>query len=241
MSSSVLTALGYLLIPVVAVILGGVAATLREFGDGFRSCVQHFAGGVVFAALAVELLPEMIREHSPIAVILGFVLGVGLMLLVKWLARRSGVEAPGEPTQPTSLIAVTGVDLLIDGLLVGVGFAVGAKQGVLITIALSLEVLFVGLAAATSLAKAGANRRKMIGTVVVLGVLLGVGGVIGVTALSGLSGFALEAVLSFGAVALLYLVTEELLVEAHEVPETPLTTTTFFGGFLLLLLIDMLA
>lgn len=240
MSSSVLTALGYLLIPVAAVIVGGVAATLREFGDRFRSSVQHFAAGVVFAAIAAELIPEMIKEHSPVAIILGFVVGVGLMLLVKQLARRIGAEVPGQPAQPTSLIVVTGVDLLIDGLLVGVGFAVGAKQGVLITIALSLEVLFIGLAAATSLAKAGANRRKMIGTVSVIGVMLGVGGVIGVTALSGLSGFALETVLSFAAVALLFLVTEELLVEAHEVPETPLTTASFFGGFLLLLLIDLL-
>lgn len=241
MSGSILTALGYLLIPIVAVIVGGVAATLREFGDVFRSSVQHLAAGVVFAALAIELLPEMVREHSPVAVILGFVVGVGLMLLVKWLAHRSGAETPGGPAQPTSLIAVTGVDLLTDGLLVGVGFAVGAKQGVLITIALTLEVLFVGLAAATSLSKAGATRARMIGTVVVLAVLMAVGGVIGVTALSGLSGFALEAVLSFGTVALLYLVTEELLVEAHEVPETPVITTTFFGGFLMLLLIHMIA
>jgi ZIP family zinc transporter len=34
------------------------------------------------------------------------------------------------------------------------------------------------------------------------------------------------------AVALLYLVTEELLVEAYEVPETPLSTAMFFIGSL---------
>lgn len=57
----------------------------------------------------------------------------------------------------------------------------------------------------------------------------------------GLSGGALELVLSFGAAALLYLVTEELLVEAHEVPETPLTTAMFFLGFLVLLVIEIIA
>lgn len=45
--------------------------------------------------------------------------------------------------------------------------------------------------------------------------------------------------LSFGAAALLYLVTEELLVEAHEVPKTTLSTAMFFLGFLILLIIDM--
>ena len=47
--------------------------------------------------------------------------------------------------------------------------------------------------------------------------------------------------LGFGCAALLYLVTEELLVEAHEVPETPLATASFFVGFLVLLVIEMLA
>lgn len=46
--------------------------------------------------------------------------------------------------------------------------------------------------------------------------------------------------LSFGAAALLSLVTEELRVEAHEEPETPLLTAMFFVGFVLLLVIEMI-
>ncbi|HEV8177483.1 MAG TPA: hypothetical protein VGP44_07295 [Gemmatimonadales bacterium] len=42
----------------------------------------------------------------------------------------------------------------------------------------------------------------------------------------------LAAVLAFGAAALLYLVVEELLVEAHEEAETPLLGAMFFLGFL---------
>ena len=47
--------------------------------------------------------------------------------------------------------------------------------------------------------------------------------------------------LAFGAAALLYLVTEELLVEAHEVPDTPLLTAMFFVGFLALFILEGLA
>lgn len=64
---------------------------------------------------------------------------------------------------------------------------------------------------------------------------------VGVTLLHGLLGTTLEAVLAFGAAALLYLVTEELLVEAHEVPDTPLITASFFVGFLVLFVIEMVA
>jgi ZIP family zinc transporter len=61
----------------------------------------------------------------------------------------------------------------------------------------------------------------------------------GATLLSRLSGEWLELVLSFGLAALLFLVTEELLTEAHEEEETPLLTLAFFGGFLLFLLLGM--
>lgn len=46
-------------------------------------------------------------------------------------------------------------------------------------------------------------------------------------------------VLSAGLAALLFLVTEELLVEAHEVKETPAITASFFLGFGLFLMLDM--
>jgi len=57
---------------------------------------------------------------------------------------------------------------------------------------------------------------------------------------SGLVGTTLGAVLAFGLAALLYLVTEELLVEAHEVRENTVTTAMFFVGFLVLLMVDVL-
>ncbi len=69
--------------------------------------------------------------------------------------------------------------------------------------------------------------------------LVGVG--LGTTLLSGASGGVLEIVLSIGLAALLFLVTQELLTEAHEETETPLLTLAFFVGFLLFLLLGMVA
>jgi ZIP family zinc transporter len=54
---------------------------------------------------------------------------------------------------------------------------------------------------------------------------------------AGMSGGFLAGVLGFGVASLLYLVTEELLAEAHEVPDTPVVTATFFAGFLLPIII----
>ncbi len=119
------------------------------------------------------------------------------------------------------------------------GFAAGARVGVLLIVALTLELLFLGVSVASSLGESGVGRRRTILTVTGLSLAVIVGALLGGTLLQGLTGLALEIVLSFGAAALLYLVTEELLTEAHEVKETPLITAAFFAGFVVLYLIEL--
>ena len=58
------------------------------------------------------------------------------------------------------------------------------------------------------------------------------------TPVAALSAPVVTGFLAFGLVALLYLVTEELLVEAHETPDRPWVAAMFFVGFLLLLLLE---
>lgn len=229
---------GYALIPAGATVAGAVLAAYRPPGPTVRSGVQHFAAGVVFAAVAGELLPEVLRIHKPAQVAVGFALGIALMLVI----RRATEGGAGEISDDArSMMAAVGIDLLIDGLLVGIGFAAGAKVGALLVVALTLETLFLGVATAAEFAQAGAGRRRVIGIPSLLALCLAVGAAIGAVLLQGLSDPWLEMLLGFGAAALLYLVTEELLVEAHEVPETPITTALFFVGFLVLLLIEMVA
>lgn len=231
----------YALIPAAAIIFGGLLALLRPPGARVRSSIQHFAAGLVFAALATELLPDIMHQRAPVAVIIGFALGVALMLAIKSWTKAAGQERIGETTRPTSLLVTLGVDIAIDGLLIGVGFAAGAKQGVLLTVALAFEVMFLGVSGAVALAKVGTRRGTILLIVSGLAALMMIGAAIGGGLLAGLSGVAREIVLSFGAAALLYLVTEELLVEAHEEPETPLLAAMFFVGFVALLVIEMLA
>lgn len=231
--------LAYAAFPAVAVVVGGILASVRVPGPATRSAVQHFAAGVVFAALATELLPEVMHRRLPFVTIGGFALGVAVMLGMKALTERSPEKAVAKGRLPTSLLWALGLDIALDGILIGIGVATGEKQGMLLTIALTLEVLFLGVSGASALSGAGVSRVKTVLVTMGLGGLLLAGAGAGAVLLNGISGAALDAVLSFGMAALLYLVTEELLVEAHEAPETPLLSATFFIGFLLLLVIEM--
>ncbi|MDU2925838.1 transporter, partial [Bradyrhizobium sp.] len=155
-----------------------------------------------------------------------------LMLLIK----RLGEKAKGT----LGLVIMVAVDIFIDGLVLGIGFAAGAKQGFLLTVALTIEVLFLGLSLTGELSEAIRQPMKVLAVVSGLAVLLPIGAAVGIP-VSHLPNFWVAAFFSFGLIALLYLVTEELLVEAHSAPEKPWVTSLFFVGFLLILLLDELA
>ena len=218
-------ALLYTLAPVLAVVLGAIVASRTKLKPG----LQHLAAGVVFAAAATEILPQVKHEASPSATLIGGAAGVATMLGLKALeARFKG---------PMALLAAIGIDILVDGLVLGLAFVAGEKAGLLLTIALTLEVLFLGLTLTDELAETYRSRLRIIVIVSALALLLPIGALAAVP-VAALSPVMIAGFLSFGLMALLYLVTEELLVEAHEKPDTPLISSMFFVGFLALLTLE---
>lgn len=219
----------YALIPVITVLLGSIFAVWRRPGPKLVSAVQHMAAGVVFAAAAAEILPQVKHGQSLWATFIGGTLGVVVMLSLKSLE--------GRWKGPVGMLSAIGIDIFIDGLVLGLAFLAGEKAGVLLTIALTLEVLFLGLTVTSELGETIRSRRQIVAISVGLALLLPIG-TIAATPVALLSAPVITAFLAFGLVALLYLVTEELLVEAHEQTDSPLITAMFFVGFLALLLIE---
>ena len=222
-------AVAFTLIPVVAVLIGSLFAVSRRPSDAFVSAMQHLAAGVVFAAAAAEILPQVMHEGSPIATFTGGALGILVMLSLKALEGRA--------SGPIAMLGAVAVDILIDGLVLGLAFVAGGKAGVLLTIALTLEVLFLGLTVTTELGETIKSKARIIGITMGIALLLPIGAAIA-TPVATFPPVVIAGFLSFGLMALLYLVTEEPLVEAHEKPDTPLISAMFFIGFLGLLLIE---
>ena len=139
-----------------------------------------------------------------------------------------------------SLTVTAGVDTLVDGFVIGLGFVVGGGTGALFAVALAIELFFLGLSASASVVQSGKPGWWTLAVGLGLGLLVMIGSAAGVILLGGTSGFVVTVVLAFGAIALLYLVTEELLVNVRNVPETPWHTLVLFTGFILVFVIEML-
>lgn len=237
MNTTLSTVMMYAALPALAVLVGALVAIVQQPGAGVRSAIQHFAAGTVFSVVAVELLPDLMHRHMPWPTFIGFTLGVVFMLTLKWLSDRQ--EKNGDARGTRELIAAMGVDTVLDGALIGLSFAAGVKQGLLLTIGLVLELLFLGVSCGTSLRGAGQSAARIVLTAGMLGIALLAGAGLGAITLTAVTPVYIDALLAFGVAALLYLVTEELLVEAHEERETPFQTSMFFLGFIVLFMIDM--
>lgn len=83
-------------------------------------------------------------------------------------------------------------------------------------------------------ANRSSSRLRRTSTPLALAVLLAIGAVGGALLVSASRGSGVTVVLAGGTVALLYLVVEESLTEAHETVATAFAISTFFAAFLLL-------
>ena len=240
MNNNVLQLLGYAIIPAITMTLAGIWAVWRAPNEKWRSGLMHFAAGVVFAVLSVEFLPDLVHEHSALATGIGFAFGAVAMLGIRaWSERAVAVAPETGKAYSGSLLAASAVDIAVDGVMLGIGFAAGAKQGILLTMALAFELISLGLAVALELKQGRISRRRVVSTIVALAALFVLSAGLGSAALSLISGNLMVGVIAFGSAALLFLVTEELLTEAHEVTESPLLTSAFFVGFLAILLLEL--
>ena len=198
--------------------------------------VQHFAAGVVLAAVAAELVPKIIQNEIQWLVALGFALGVLIMLITETFTDYLNEKMSGNKF-PIGLVLAVIVDVFIDGLLIGVAFSASRRSGILVASALTLEVFFLGIATTASLMKRNVKKSIGIACMIVAALLIPIGAWLGFMVASGLLNAIHMTILAFGTAALIYLVIEELLIEAHQVPETRKATLAFFVGFLIILLI----
>ncbi len=224
----------YTLIPVGTTIGSAILAAHLKLNEQVQSCVQHFAAGIIFAAVATQLLPA-VRREPPLAAIVGFLTGIATMMFLRRLSQQTEVDQ--RAASSAGLIAATMADVLIDGVILGATFTLGAKQGVLLTIALTLGLLFLGLSIAATLSQAGVPLRRIVMTTTAVTLALPVGTTLGAATLQGVSRPVLAAVLAFGSVVLMYLVTEELLVRAHRVQRSAWAMPLFFVAFLMFLVL----
>jgi zinc transporter, ZIP family len=216
---------------------GGVAGSAWRASPRLTSWLLHFAAGVVIAVLASELLPEIrsMKGTGALPVVVGFLGGACAMVLLGWATDKGKEGERGAH----GLMTVIAIDALLDGLLIAIGFAGAARAAKLMAGGIATEMLPMGMSLAHALRQSGRSGMQAGLLCVGIGALPLVGAFLASSFIVRASPSVITGLLSFGAAALLYLVTEELLIEAHEQPQGRFDTALFFSGFAAVLFLDL--
>jgi ZIP family zinc transporter len=234
-----LSALLLAALPAAGYVIGGLVAEAVAIKEKTLSFALHVAAGAMLAVVSVELMPEVLHTQPAWAFIAAFVLG-GIFFAVMDRVLRVIARVHGA-TRPTSAWAVlfgVAIELLNDGIMVGIGSTVSLGLGLILALGQLPGNVPEAFATVTLFREQGMARylRMLLSFAFVLPVLAGAS--VGYLFLEGQPVIWKYLVLAFTAGVITTLVVEEIVPRAHKDGEARLAALQFIFGFALLTFIS---
>jgi ZIP family zinc transporter len=245
--------LGWGLVVAASLVVGAVAAAFLRLPARFAAALTAFGGGVLFAAIAFELVPEADREAGIALTALGLLAGTLVYVSADaWLSRdasmdrmrRSGhAAAAGRPMMMHNSEAARGesiaAGLFVDGVPESIALGLTVAEGE-IGVALLAGVLVGNVVeaygAAQPIVAGGHTRRFAITLLGMIGAALALATLLGGTALADASGEVIGTAQAIAAGAVLAVITIAIVPHAFEEVSRLVATATvlgFLAGYLL--------
>lgn len=237
--------LAFAALPILGTLAGAYLAERVALNHRVLSLALHAAMGVVFAVIAVELLPRTLATAPAWVVLVGFAVGGSAFLLFDRAtdfvrARMRGTRARSEAGP---IFAATALDLASDGVMIGAAATLDPALSLLLAAGQVPADLPEGFALNATFRRQGLSARSRALGFAGLGAALLAGAVAGYFLLRGRDEALVAGVLAFTAGALAILVVEELSPRAHaghDEPEPRTAGLVFLGGFTLFFLLSIL-
>ena len=228
-----------------------VFAVRKKTGHTMEALTLGFAGGVMVAASIWSLLiPGMERakelgQTSYLVMSAGFLAGVGLLLAAdRWIQKKSD----GKKSKSTQMlvIAITAHNIP-EGMAVGLAFALAAANpgnealfsgAVALTIGIGIQNYPEGTAVALPLARDGSSKGRAFLAGSMSAIVEPVFGVLAAL-LAAHTLRLMPLLLAMAAGAMIYVVVQELIPEAHLDDEDKSGTLGFVVGFIVMMILDI--
>jgi len=136
--------------------VGALVAEFTSFSDRWRNRALHAAAGIVFAVVAVEIMPQALEVLAGWQIAASFLIGGSVYLGVQALIER---RSAGRSRMWMIYLAVA-TDLFGDGLLIGSGSAVSASLGLVLAFGQVLADAPEGAAASATFAANDVPRKR---------------------------------------------------------------------------------
>ena len=231
----------------------------RTVSETAQRIFLGFAAGVMIAASVWSLLIPAIEEAEAagqvgwIPAAGGFVLGVALLMLLDAIiphlhpGAKTPEGAPSHMRRTSLLVLAVTLHNIPEGMAVGLSFALAAQHGgdaalytsaMALAIGIGIQNFPEGAALSLPLRQEGARPHKAFAMGSLSGIVEPIFGVL-VVLVAGAARPVMPWLLSFAAGAMLYVVVEELIPEAHLGEHSHTGTLGVMGGFLIMMILDV--
>jgi hypothetical protein len=130
-----LSALALSMLPALGYVIGGFIAELVRISDKTISFALHVAAGAIFAVISVELMPQVLQTQPAWAFIMAFVAGgVFYAAMDRSLRLIARVHGSTKPVSGWAVLLGVAVELLNDGIMVGIGSTVNLGLGLILAL-----------------------------------------------------------------------------------------------------------
>lgn len=234
-----------LIIASVAALLTYLGAPLAEkFDVPFRwvSAALQFAAGIITALVAISLMPPAVRNGPYLAIVLSFFLGGMAFVMMEYLTarmQRAGAAAAGGPASLGLYIGIL-VDLVIDGIVIGVGSTLTITTGLLMALGLSISTVPLAFVTIATAKRQGMPKKRRSRLAALFFLCIMGGAMIGFWLLSNLSLEVRLVLISLASGFLITLVTQSMIPEANREGEPGLAGVLYMGGISVYALLSLI-
>ena len=230
----------------------------KDMSQNMQKIFLGFAAGVMIAASVWSLLlPAMesaqaAGQNVPLHIGGGFVLGGAFLMLLDRLLPHLHIgsdQAEGLPAhwkRTTMIVLAVTLHNIPEGMAVGLSFSVAAMDtapgalagAVALALGMGLQNFPEGAAVSLPMKSQGVGRTKAFLCGAASGVVEPIFGLLTVLVAGSVTGI-MPWVLAFAAGAMIYVVVEELIPEAHLGEHSHAGTVSVMAGFLVMMLLDV--
>jgi ZIP family zinc transporter len=227
-----LTVAGLAMLPALANFLGGTLAEVFRVTARALSLALHSAAGIVLAVVGLENRPRAGAARAPWVPLMAFVAGGALFIALDHLVGHVQARfGRGDDPRAFTIFGGVSIDLFSDGVMIGTGTVLSPGLGLLLALGQVPADLPEGFAAVATLRRAGIRRRSRILLSAAFAVPVLLGAALGFFALRNAPELVTLSVLALTGGALVAVVVEEMVSEAHEGDTSRLGPVFLTGGF----------